>query len=150
MLRQVKFRFDDKLACQPIQYCNFDRFFKNIRQALKISRATPLSKHSHYTRLDFSSTLTPMALYQCCLRGVGADSCTPVPRGISHLLCSYASIYLKVRSWRTIRIIQFWAVNLNALCGYKKGRAISDPAKIKAPKSAVIQREDARTLKKPI
>jgi hypothetical protein len=31
-----------------------------------------------------------------------------------------------------------------------KGSAISDPAKIKASKGAVIQREDARTPKKPI
>jgi len=40
--------------------------------------------------LDFSSTLTTMALYQCSLRWFGTCSCKPVPGAYPHLLCSYA------------------------------------------------------------
>ena len=57
--------------------------------------------------LDFSSTLTTMALYQCSLRWFGTCSCKPVPRGLPSSLVQLRTLYiLKVRSWHTSRSVQ--------------------------------------------
>jgi hypothetical protein len=54
--------------------------------------------------LDFSSTLTTMALYQCSLRWFEACSCKPAPKGLPSSFVQLRTLYIKVRSWRTSRI----------------------------------------------